>query len=482
MHQYDERVKEISCLHSISQIVENPDISIEEAFQKTNDLLPAAWQYPEVTCSRITFNNLEYMTNNFKPTAWKQQANIWFFGKIVGCIEVCYLEEKATISDEGPFLKEERLLINHIAERLCRMAERKENEKRVRFQANMLNNVGQAVIMVDENRKIQFWNKEAENLYGWCEQEVIGKDILDITGNAGGLDSEKTMQRLKSGESWSIETLVTRKDGSEVSVILNRSPIWDNGKRFFGAICVITDVSELKQAERDLTIALEALSYTIDNSELLNEKLKVVGGLTRHDVRNKLSGIASYGYILRKKHKDEADIVETSNRIDALIKNITEIFDFSKMYEQIGIEKLGIIDVESAVEKAIKLFATKPNFRIINGCQGLSLLADSFLVQLFYNLLDNTQKYGRTATEVKISYMQQENGNLALIYEDNGIGISLQGKPYLFKEGHSTGGSTGLGLFFIKRMLDVYGWQIQENGEPGEGAKFVISIPKLSYF
>ena len=65
-----------------------------------------------------------------------------------------------------------------------------------------------------------------------------------------------------------------------------------------------------------------------------------------------------------------------------------------------------------------------------------------------------------------------------MVYEDDGVGVPLENKPSLFKEGFSTGGSTGFGLFLTKKMIDVYGWTIEENGEPGKGAKFVISIPK----
>jgi PAS domain S-box-containing protein len=479
-YNYGQAIKALSCLYDISLIVEEPNVSLEAVMQKINDLLPNAYQYPEVACSKITFKNQKYMTNNFRQTSWKQQANILCFGKIAGSVEVCYLEKKNMRSTDEPFLREERLLIDTVAERLGRIAERKENENMIRCQANLLDNVGQSIIMVDENRRILFWNKGAENLYGWCEKDVLGQDILDVTGNAKFSDSEKVMQRLKSGESWSIETKVTRKDGSDISVILNRSPLFGEGGKYCGAVSVVTDISELKRIERDLSIALEGLSFSIDNAELLNEKLRVIGGLTRHDVRNKLSGVAGYCYLIRKKHEDEPDIVKAVDQINLAIKKIIRIFDFSKMYEDVGTEKLTSVNAGSAVADAIKLFSVTPNFRVINGCHGLNLVADSFLVQLFYNLLENTQKYGQTVTEVNISYEECKNGDLKLIYEDNGVGISSDEKQFLFREGRSTGGSTGLGLFFIKRMLDVYGWQIQETGTPGKCAKFVITIPKQS--
>ncbi len=108
------------------------------------------------------------------------------------------------------------------------------------------------------------------------------------------------------------------------------------------------------------------------------------------------------------------------------------------------------------------------------------MLADSFLRQIFYNFIDNTRKYGKKTTTIRVHYEKTDQGNLKLIYEDDGVGIPLENKPSLFNEGFSTGGSTGFGLFFTKKMIDVYGWTITEEGEPGKGAKFIITIPNLN--
>jgi signal transduction histidine kinase len=67
-----------------------------------------------------------------------------------------------------------------------------------------------------------------------------------------------------------------------------------------------------------------------------------------------------------------------------------------------------------------------------------------------------------------------------VVYEDDGVGVSAENKSKLFTEGFSTGGGTGFGLFFIKKMMDIYGWTITEEGEPNKGAKFVIRMPKRS--
>jgi signal transduction histidine kinase len=104
------------------------------------------------------------------------------------------------------------------------------------------------------------------------------------------------------------------------------------------------------------------------------------------------------------------------------------------------------------------------------------VLADSLLKQLFYNLIDNTIKYGEKTTTIHVYFKREESGDFQLIYEDDGAGISAENKLKLLTEDFSTSGSTGFGLFLIKKIMDVYGWSITEEGKPGKDAKFVISI------
>ena len=146
-HDLRERVKELNCLYGISKLVGKPDTSLEEIVQGTVDLIPPSWQYPEITCARATMEGREFITENSQETIWKQTKDITVQGETIGSIEVCYLQERPE-SDEGPFLKEERSLINAIAERLGYVIEgkrgedeKKELEARL-FQAQKLEAIG----------------------------------------------------------------------------------------------------------------------------------------------------------------------------------------------------------------------------------------------------------------------------------------------------------------------------------------------------
>jgi len=125
-----ERVKELNCLYGIADLVQKPGISLERILKGTVDLMPPAFQYPEITCARVVLEGRTFTSKNFRETIWRQASDIIERDHPVGTLEVYYLEEKPE-RDEGPFLAEERSLINAIAERLARITERKKGEQEI---------------------------------------------------------------------------------------------------------------------------------------------------------------------------------------------------------------------------------------------------------------------------------------------------------------------------------------------------------------
>jgi signal transduction histidine kinase len=93
----------------------------------------------------------------------------------------------------------------------------------------------------------------------------------------------------------------------------------------------------------------------------------------------------------------------------------------------------------------------------------------------FYTQIDNSIKHGEKVNQIRIHHKTSEDG-LNLIYEDDGVGIPKDEKELIFKEGY--GKNTGLGLYMIKKMCNVYGWTIQETGKPGKGAQFTMTVLK----
>jgi len=335
-----------------------------------------------------------------------------------------------------------------------------------------------AIFMFDEEDRITYWNPAAERIFGYTEKEIVGekvgativpprfhKDHLKLTSDLGKVENMKK----NAGEI--LEFPAFRKDGTEFSMELSMAPLQLEGEQYFVAIA--RDVTDRKKAE-------ELLNQTMDQLVLVNEKVEVVGSLTRHDVRNKLSALTGYAYLLKKKHADQADILDGVSKMEQAVKDIVAIFDFAKMYEQLGVEELTYINAEKALNEAIALFSGLSSLEFINDCHGLSLMADSLLTQLFYNLIDNSLKHGKKVTKIRVHYEKADQDKLIVVYEDDGVGISAENKSKLFKEGFSTSGTSGHGLFLLRKMMGVYGWSIQENGEPGKGAKFTMTIPRIN--
>ena len=345
----------------------------------------------------------------------------------------------------------------------------KESEEKFRNLAEESPNI----IFINKQGRVVYANKKSEEITGYTREELYSPNFNFLSLSPPEYDElvkSAYSKHLKGEYVPPYHYELISKDGKRIDAVITSKMIEYEGEK--AILGIVTDISELKKAE-------EALNQTMDELVSVNEKLGVVGNLTRHDVRNKLSVITGNIYLLKKKHSDNPEIINRLREMEEACKNITKIFDFAKMYEQIGVGELSLTDVKKTIDEAAALFSASPNVKIINDCHGLTVLADSFLRQLYYNLIDNSIKHGKRVTKIRVHYEKTSQDQLNLIYEDDGVGIPDQNKPELFREGFSTGGSSGYGLYLIKKMMETYGWTIRENGEPEIGAKFTITIPKL---
>ncbi len=295
------------------------------------------------------------------------------------------------------------------------ITERKNNEKvllesQQKFSA-LFNANPEATVFYDTDFQVIEANHRFSELFGYSLQEIKGKDIINIIVPDDAKEETKGIrERIKSGL---IEIVTTRKrkDGYEIPLLLTGSPVF-LGDKSIGSIFVFKDIT-------DIITVQEELHKALSKSEILNEKMKIVGSLTRHDVRNKLSAIPGYSYILRKKYADKNDIVDGLSKMEQSVKDSIEIFEFARAYEQIGVEELSILDVGRCIDEAIDMFPSLP-FKVINDCHGLTVFADSLFRQLIYNFIDNTRNYGKKITIARVSCQTKAEGTLKLTYEDDG--------------------------------------------------------------
>jgi GAF domain-containing protein len=123
-----ERVKELDCLYGIAQVSQRPDLTLDEQLKDIVALLPPAWQYPEFTSGRILLDGRTYATPAFHETPWLQEAPLRVGDRDRGRVQVAY-SRAMPIFDEGPFLQEERNLIEEVARQVALTVSRREDEK-----------------------------------------------------------------------------------------------------------------------------------------------------------------------------------------------------------------------------------------------------------------------------------------------------------------------------------------------------------------
>ncbi len=136
VHDMGERIKELTCMFGVSEAIARHD-QLSDVFIDVLRLIRDGWHYPDITEAKIEYNGNEYTLAPFEVTRWKQSGTIKVQGEVVGSIDVYYMEERPEL-DEGPFLKEERNLINGICQSLGIAIERKQVERKLKIRNRIL--------------------------------------------------------------------------------------------------------------------------------------------------------------------------------------------------------------------------------------------------------------------------------------------------------------------------------------------------------
>jgi PAS domain S-box-containing protein len=347
----------------------------------------------------------------------------------------------------------------------------KESEERYRLVGDYAQDI---ITVTDLVGNFYYVSPSMDRLLGYKQEELVGK--IKVTQNIHLDDIENFRKHIRTLPSEKelppVEFRFRAKNGDYKWLEAKISTVQDNAKdsRF---ITISRDVTQRNKDREERDRALL-------QAERVLEKLSVVGGFVRHDIRNKLTNITNTLYMSKKYAAKSNEMVTYLDRIDDATRSIIRILEFSQTYEAAGSQGLSWIKVKGALQNAQSLFAGIKTLEIETRQIGFEVLADSALTEIFHNLIDNSIKYSaKNPVHITIHTKVAKEGNLQLIYEDNGAGIDASIKKELFKKGMGKG--TGLGLYLIWRICEVYGWTIGEDGEQGKGARFVIEIPKNSF-
>ena len=342
------------------------------------------------------------------------------------------------------------------------ISDRKRMESRLRLQSRILNQVENAVIATNLEGKIIYWNKKAEDLYGWKEGEVIGDNILNVLTTLKTKNkAEKIMEDVTGGGKWSGEFEVKRKDGSKFTAIITVAPFYDDNGDLQGVVGVSTNISKRKEME---------------------EREDFLHALLRHDVRNKIQVAQGYFKLLNEYELPD-EVEEYLSNAEIALENSTEIIDKVRTLKKVKeeeIEKIKVGDIIEEISNYVEKMADEQSVEIeINLTHRSVIRGGQLLSQVFMNIIENAILHS-DGDKIKI-YQKTTEDNFIFVVEDNGVGIPDEEKDEVFSKGFTTDRErgTGLGLYLVKIILNVYNGNIKVKDSDMGGARFEVTLDKV---
>lgn len=247
-----ERVKELNCLFEMERLLYSPTASLEDIYQKTANLMPPAWKYPEIACARITVDEKRFESADFEETQWKQESRIIVNGNKVGTVEFCYREERPDIY-EGPFLKEERTLISLIAERLGETIEYRRAEVALQEERNKLKAIVESMeyglTIHDRDYRIIYQNEALIKQVG----EHLGEKCYWAYEHRGQIcDGCPVQLAWEDGDSHTSERKAIMPSGEITFWENTASPIRDAKGKIVACLEITRNITERKKTDEAL--------------------------------------------------------------------------------------------------------------------------------------------------------------------------------------------------------------------------------------
>ncbi|PKG33398.1 CHASE4 domain-containing protein [Methanoregula sp.] len=331
-----------------------------------------------------------------------------------------------------------------------------ESEERYRMLAESAQDI---IFIIDRDDTITYVNAFAAKAFGRPKSTIIGRPRSALFPGPIGERQRQSLDRvLSTGEPVKIEGSLPLPTG-EIWQDTLLVPIRDLHSTITGVMGISRDLTKRKEAEDALATA--------------HHKLTLISTITRHDILNQLTALASYLELSRDYAENDTarDFIEKEQRIAALIDR--EI-NFTRDFEDVGAGVPVWHNVNAVISGSNRTLLTG-GVAVEIGFTDIEIYADSLLEKVFFNLIDNAIRYGGSGLS-SVRFSAQENaGSLVIRCEDNGAGIRPDEKERIFEQGY--GNHTGLGLFLCREILRITGISITETGTLGTGARFDIVVP-----
>jgi PAS domain S-box-containing protein len=234
-------------------------------------------------------------------------------------------------------------------------------------------------------------------------------------------------------------------------------------------------VSTLSHSNITLVRTVTERDTTLNSLLKVNQKLNVLSQLTRQDLTTQIFIVNSFLEMAKKQAKGQDGIIKNIESGERAVRSIKEITEFTKDYQNMGEKPPKWQNVKLAFLFGLSHISIG-EIRHSLETENLEISADSLLEKAFQGLLENSVAHGGHVSKIRVSHTVTPDW-VTIVFEDNGIGISAEKKERIFLRGEGARASVR-GLFFVQEILSITGIIIRENGEPGKGTRFEMTVPK----
>lgn len=377
----------------------------------------------------------------------------------------------------------------HLRGVMVDVTKRKQNEEALREQANLLNLAHDAIVVRDMNRVIQYWNRGAEELYGWTAEDAVGRLLYDPLETVFQVPLEQIEKEVVRAGRWEGELVHKRKNGTRIVVASRWSLQRDERGAPVAILVTSNDITEQKRAEQEQEKRreLEAELAHINRVSTLGE----LAASLAHELNQPITAaITNANTVMRWLAREQPDVQEAREATMRMVKDGTRAAEIinrmRSFYKKGGQDQRELVDMNEVVSEMMGLLQNEASRRTIAMRTDLApelpkVMADRVqLQQVLMNLMLNSiEAMQGKAGELCIKSELASTGELLVSVSDTGVGLPADGAGDIFKAFVTTKPQgTGMGLAITRSLIEAHGGRLWATANTHRGATFHFTLPR----
>jgi PAS domain S-box-containing protein len=332
---------------------------------------------------------------------------------------------------------------------------------------------------------ISSWNRGAEQLFEYSAEEIIGKHIFLIMPEERQKEEQIIVNQLREDKHIEhFETIRKTKDGRRIPISLTTSPLYDVNGTVIGASKIARDITNRKQTEASMIHYMQEL-------ERSNQELDDFAYIASHDLKEPLRGLFNHATFLLEDYKDtlDADGVRRLQRLSYLSQRMERLVNDLLYFARLGRAELAVQetnpnDVVNEIKQMMEFSLKERNAHITVHPMPNIICDKTKITEVFRNLITNAMKYNDKAEpSIEVGYLEKQGEHKEVFYvKDNGVGIEKEFYQEIFRifkrlqQSSDKETGTGVGLTFVKKIVERHKGQVWLESELGKGSVFYFNI------